>query len=86
MEYIGKEEEEKNEEDVYHSFSPEDWPENVNHAPLTSEEQSAVDGAYLSEEQVRRMPSTRRYLPCHYFDHVCGSSTGGWVFTSASSD
>ncbi|KAL9106719.1 MAG: hypothetical protein Q9227_008288 [Pyrenula ochraceoflavens] len=37
-----------------HSFSPEQYPPELEH-----------------------LPKDRRYLPCHYFDYICGTSTGG---------
>ena len=73
MEYISHEEER---EEVYHSFHPEKWPDNVHQAPLTEEEERPIKAAYDREIQMRNLPRTRRYLPCHYFDHICGSSTG----------
>ncbi len=73
FDYIGAEEEK---DGVYHSFHPEDWPDNVSQAPLTKEEKRPVQAAYDKEIILRSHPRTRRYLPCHYFDHICGSSTG----------
>lgn len=66
------------EEDVttYHSFSPQSWPRDVSQIPLTNEERNRVDEAESPEERARALPCTRRYLPCHYFDSICGSSTG----------
>lgn len=74
--YIGAEEEK---EGIDHSFHPQRWPENVYQAPLTTEEEGPINAAYDPEEKLRRLPRTRRYLPCHYFDHICGSSTGALI-------
>lgn len=74
--YIGDEEEKGG---IYHSFHPQDWPENVYQAPLTEEEETATKAAYDSESKLRGLRRTRRYLPCHYFDHICGSSTGALI-------
>ena len=71
--YVGEEEEKYN---VYHSFHPEDYPENVCQAPLTEEEERPMQEEYHRELRFRQSPRNRRYLPCHYFDHICGSSTG----------
>ena len=73
IEYIGNEEESRG---SFHSFDPQPWPENVYQAPLTEDEESYVKNANNREEAVRRIPKNRRYLPCHYFDFICGSSTG----------
>ena len=79
MEFIAEEEEkiEKEEGDKYfHSFSPQGWPSHVSPAPLTAEEKTRVDEAEGEEAKARALPKARRYLPCHYFDNICGSSTG----------
>lgn len=73
VDYIGAEEER---EGIHHSFHPQKWPENVYQAPLTPEEEARINEAYDPEVKTRKLPRTRRYLPCHYFDHICGSSTG----------
>ena len=73
IEYIGGEEEECG---SFHSFDPQKWPENVYQVPLTEEEERPIKEAYDPEVKMRHLPRTRRYLPCHYFDHICGSSTG----------
>lgn len=73
MDYIGTEEEK---EGSYHSFDPEPWPQNVRQATLTKEEERLIDEAYDDQARLRGLLRPRRYLPCHYFDHICGSSTG----------
>jgi len=43
------------------SFSPCDQPPNVSTIPRDPEEQE----------------DRKVFLPCHYFDYICGTSTGG---------
>ncbi|KAL9118960.1 MAG: hypothetical protein Q9187_004487, partial [Circinaria calcarea] len=75
MGYIAEKEE--NEDDgTLHSFSPEGWPDNVSQVPRTQEEKRQIAAANTPEDKCRAYSNTRRYLPCHYFDHICGSSTG----------
>ena len=77
---VGAEEEKyrvkEKKEECYHSFQPQDWPENVYQAPLTKEEENTREEVHDPQMKVRELPQNRRYLPCHYFDHICGSSTG----------
>ena len=75
MEYIAVVEEEYD-DNTYHSFSPEEWPDNVSQVPLTDEEKRQIGAANTAEAKCRAISDTRRYLPCHYFDYICGSSTG----------
>ena len=83
MKYIA-EEEEKNEyyEEgdalVYHSFHPQNFPFELSTAvDLSSEERQKYKTAGDNyEAKIRALPEARRYLPCHYFDYICGSSTG----------
>lgn len=76
MEFIAEEEEKEDEDETFHSFSPQSWPRDVSPAPLTAEENTRVDEAEGEEDKARALPKVRRYLPCHYFDNICGSSTG----------
>ena len=80
MDFIGREEEkyrvEEKKEGCYHSFQPQDWPDNVYQTPLTKEEEDARKEVDDPKMKVRELLRTRRYLPCHYFDYICGSSTG----------
>lgn len=34
-----------------------------------------VDGE--SDVESQELPQADNFLPCHYFDYVCGTSTGG---------
>jgi hypothetical protein len=47
------------------SFSPLNEPANVSHIPNTTRSDDGENG------------SNGNYLPCHYFDYICGTSTGG---------
>lgn len=73
MEYIA-EEEKGCEDDSYHSFHPQGFPSNVSHI-MTEKESNELDH-YESHEQYRALASSKRYLPCHYFDYIGGTSTG----------
>ena len=76
MEFIAEVEEKKNDEEIYHSFHPKKWPKDVSQIPLTDDQQSRSDEATSDDDKARVLPCARRYLPCHYFDNICGSSTG----------
>jgi hypothetical protein len=78
MEYVAEKESELDENDeVHHSFSPQEWPENVSQIPRTAEhELERIADASTPEGKCLAMSKVRRFLPCHYFDHICGSSTG----------
>ncbi|KAL9625110.1 MAG: hypothetical protein Q9160_000839 [Pyrenula sp. 1 TL-2023] len=58
-----------------HSFQPEDYPENVSQT-LSQKEMQKRSSAMNDQEKLRALDDTRRYLPCHYFDFIGGSSTG----------
>lgn len=62
--------------EIYHSFAPQDFPENVSQGPFTEEESQRLSDADQAEPRCRALSRTRRYLPCHYFDYICGTSTG----------
>lgn len=73
MEYIAEVE---GKDQVHHSFAPQDYPENVSQGPFTDEELRKLDEADAAEARCCALNKTRRYLPCHYFDYICGTSTG----------
>lgn len=85
-ERIAEEEEEEKEEEeiieehdgrkVHHSFWPQPLPDNVSQVPMSKELRRKIDEANSPEAQQRAIPAAQRYLPCHYFDFICGSSTG----------
>ena len=78
MEYIADEEQRfDNDREILHSFHPQPWPEHVSHIPLSAiDELERIEKAGDSNQKCRAMFKARRFLPCHYFDHICGSSTG----------
>ena len=78
MGYIATEEGQLDEdEEVLHSFHPLDLPDDVSQLPLdATEERRNITNASDADGRCRAMHKTRRFLPCHYFDFICGSSTG----------
>lgn len=69
MEAIGREERNQSPGQVrYDSFHPEPFPEHVTHCERRRED----------EESSPRLDA-QRFLPCHYFDLICGSSTGSLI-------
>lgn len=78
MKYIAKEElKRKDDDEEHHSFFPSQFPEHVTQGEFDVDErrkQQAAPGARVfTWEYVRE---ARKFLPCHYFDYICGSSTG----------
>lgn len=60
-----------------HSFWPEDRPLHVSQVPLTEAEEVSKNNARGDPVgELEALSPARRYLPCHYFDYICGSSTG----------
>jgi hypothetical protein len=79
MEHIGEEEENEADDkicEMLHSFWPEEWPENVSQVDLSKREKDQWDRARTPAAKLRALKRSRRYLPCHYFDYICGTSTG----------
>lgn len=76
MEYIAEEEIRGSINAAPHSFSPQPYPDDVSQVPFTDEEETAHRAAYGHEAKCLALSKLRRYLPCHYFDYICGSSTG----------
>lgn len=68
--------EEHDGKEVHHSFWPQALPENVSQVPRSWELKRRMEKANDSEARRRAIPAAQRYLPCHYFDFICGSSTG----------
>ena len=79
MEYVAEAERDpkfEDEEPHDHSFVPERWPSNVTHFP-TKQEAADLEALDSHEEEYTALIHSKRYLPCHYFDYIGGSSTGG---------
>lgn len=69
-----------------HSFWPKQFPSSVTHVPKEFKKEGSDDfvdderaAGFGSAGEIRKWQASRRYLPCHYFDYICGSSTGGSV-------
>ena len=75
MEEIGIQEEIATEGKASHSFDPEKWPEELYDVTMDKEEAQALEQAE-GDKKLGTLYKERRYLPCHYFDYICGSSTG----------
>lgn len=61
----------------HHSFAPAHWPEDVSHL-ITPEQRRSFTNA-VGNQKFLAIDSAFRYLPCHYFDLMCGSSTGALI-------
>ncbi|KAL9621842.1 MAG: hypothetical protein Q9160_003815 [Pyrenula sp. 1 TL-2023] len=59
-----------------HSFDPESYPKHVSQNFSEEEERKLDEAERQDMESVKVLKDSRRYLPCHYFDCICGSSTG----------
>lgn len=59
-----------------HSFCPWSWPPELASDLDDVEAQKTLDAGDCDEDKLRALRSDRRYLPCHYFDYICGTSTG----------
>ena len=55
--------------EVLHSFHPLEWSHDDSRINLDD------------EDRLRRLPPEQRFLPCHYFDYMCGSGTGAYAFS-----
>ena len=77
MEYIAEEEEKQSteQEDFGHSFYPQLFPKHVSHT--INDEESRLLENYESHQYFKALAREKCYLPCHYFDYVGGTSTGG---------
>lgn len=62
--------------DGLHSFWPEQYPDNVSHGPFDAEETTGLRRARGVKARCQKLKKSRRFLPCHYFDYIFGSSTG----------
>ena len=73
--------EQRYDEQHSHSFAPLEWPSDVSQVRLNREEEQEKRNLKLphSRESCLVLDKHKRYLPCHYFDYIGGSSTGGYV-------
>ena len=68
--------------DGLHSFWPKLWPgDNSTLVDFSTQEREGRrnargEGIQLEARKLAALHNSRRYLPCHYFDYICGSSTG----------
>lgn len=65
---------------LLHSFRPAEYPSNVSHVSRKDGEPEAYhikDVSFEVPATFNQLRASRRYLPCHYFDYIGGSSTGG---------
>ncbi|KAF2238224.1 FabD/lysophospholipase-like protein [Viridothelium virens] len=56
------------------SFHPKKFPKNVSLGPFLEDDLVRESGG-----DHKTWKASRRYLPCHYFDYICGSSTGALI-------
>lgn len=67
---------EANDHKHFHSFRPLLWPRELASDLSEEERKKRLDCGNNDERKFRALYRHRRYLPCHYFDYICGSSTG----------
>lgn len=72
-------EDEEDDFDGLHSFWPEQWPSNVSHRPYDPDEEARLEEVSSDDRAAicRALNPSRRFLPCHYFDYIFRSSSGG---------
>ena len=77
MALIAEEEESlSTDEHEHHSFYPQNFPANVSHLDMNEGESTRLYHIQ-SHEEYKAWDREKRYLPCHYFDYIGGTSTGG---------
>lgn len=57
-----------------HSFYPQRYPRNVSQNLTTDERRSFKNAQH--DQDLSALGSDQCYLICHYFDYICGTSTG----------
>lgn len=69
---------------AYHSFDPQDYPRECCHIPPTSDEARIPANVDREDRDhgIRGLAAGKRFLPCHYFDYIGGTSTGGYESSS----
>lgn len=58
-----------------HSFCPLPYPPFASQVRLTSTEER-YGRVHYKDDGIEALDPARRYLPCHYFDLIGGTSTG----------
>jgi hypothetical protein len=66
-----------------HSFWPLPYPEAVSQVPR-AESERRTQRIYPDKDKIEGLDPARRYLPCHYFDYIGGTSAGGYASTAYS--
>ncbi|KAL9109011.1 MAG: hypothetical protein Q9227_006251 [Pyrenula ochraceoflavens] len=66
-------------ESASHSFHPEKYPKSVSRNISVTERQRLSEAEAQDADEAQALHPSRRYLVCHYFDYVCGSSTGALI-------
>ncbi|KAK4893179.1 hypothetical protein LTR27_008520 [Elasticomyces elasticus] len=61
-----------------HSFHPLPYPEDVSQVPY-NEEEKRNHRKHDPADKIQGLDAARRYLPCHYFDLIGGTSTGALI-------
>lgn len=66
---------------AFHSFNPQQYPTHCCHITPTDDEKRIPSNLNYSDKDhsIRKLAKAKRYLPCHYFDYIGGTSTGGCV-------
>jgi hypothetical protein len=84
------EDRDRNAREGLHSFWPEYIPSNVTHVNKVYLQEGEKDYSkydeteadWTSPQHIGKWQTSRRYLPCHYFDYISGASTGAYVHQS----
>ncbi|KAF2866966.1 acyl transferase/acyl hydrolase/lysophospholipase [Massariosphaeria phaeospora] len=66
----------KGSDNSLHSFLPHAYPEGATQGPLNGKELARKNG---ETDICNFLRDSRKFLPCHYFDYICGSSTGALI-------
>ncbi|CAI6335461.1 unnamed protein product [Periconia digitata] len=61
------------------SFAPHAFPEGATHEKLTKDELESENAHNGDSVPASHFRGSRKFLPCHYFDYICGTSTGSLI-------
>jgi hypothetical protein len=87
MQAIGEEERQQahkahSNQNRFDSFWPQEFPDNVTQGPFEKEEVDEQRQAQeIFQDICHGLRDERKFLPCHYFDYICGSSTGRYAYS-----